>query len=190
MMVSLAKVKAVQQSAELLVSLETLYAGFDRMAQAMHEELADQDPLFLCVMNGGLLATAELLKRVHFPLQCDYIHATRYRGKTSGSASLHWKHFPATDVKNRVVVIVDDILDGGVTLAAIVDYCEAKKAKKVYTAVMLDKPAGRTKNGLQKANFVGVEIPDRFVFGFGLDYYDYLRNVPGIYAVADEHLKN
>jgi hypoxanthine phosphoribosyltransferase len=187
-MISLDKVKAVQATAELLVDRPTLQVGFDRMAGEMKEVLSDQNPLLLCVMNGGLLAMSELLTRLDFPLQCDYIHATRYRGETSGGASLHWKHFPSSVLENRVVVVVDDILDGGVTLSAIVDYCEAQKAEKVYTAVMLDKPEGRAPGGLPKADFVGVEIPDRFVFGYGLDYFEYLRNAPGIYAVADEHL--
>ncbi len=188
-MVTLDKVKAVQASAELLVDLKTLHAAFDRMAAKMTQELAEQDPILLCVMNGGLLTMAELLTRLDFPLQCDYIHASRYGGETTGSDQLQWKRFPASKLKNRVVVIVDDILDAGVTLAAMVEYCGYQKTKKVYTAVMLDKPEGREPAGLQKADFVGLEIPNRFVFGYGLDYFEYLRNVPGIYAVADEHLK-
>lgn len=187
-MVSIKEVKAVYETAELIASKAEVMAGLDRMAVKMRAELAELDPIFLCVMNGGLIAMSELLLRLDFPLQYDYIHVSRYHGETSGSSSIHWKHEPFISLEDRVVVVVDDILDGGVTLAAIVDYCESMKSRKVYTAVMIDKPEGREANGLQKADFVGINIPNRFIFGLGLDYHNYLRNAPGIFAVADRYL--
>lgn len=188
MVASVAKIKQIQETAELLVDMKTLEATFDRMAQEMTAVLADQNPIFVCVMNGGLPFMAELLKRCHFPLRYDYVQASRYHGKTTGDANLQWKRFPSLKLKDEVVVIIDDILDVGVTLAEIVEYAQFQKAKHVYTAVMLDKPEGRDKTGLAKADFTGLEIPNRFVFGFGLDYDEYLRNAQGIYAVAKELL--
>jgi len=180
-------IKSVYNDAEQIVSETELMAAFDKLAAEMKPVLKDANPIFLCVMNGGLMAMSELAKRLHFPLQFDHIHVTRYRGKTSGG-TIHWSKEPCFPLKDRTVVVIDDVLDGGVTLQAVVDYCNGHHPKKLYTVAMLDKPEGRTQGGLPKADFTGLEIPNKYVFGFGLDYYDYLRNVPGIYAVDDKYL--
>lgn len=169
------------KTAECLYTEAQLQSAFDKMA-AQLDFLKEQDPLFLCVMNGGLITIAELLRRLSFPLQYDYIHATRYQADTRGSQII-WRKEPCSTLVNRVVVVVDDILDGGITLASIVSYCKAQLAKKVYTAVMLDKPSGRLLGGVEKADVVGLTIPDRFVFGCGLDYHGYWRNLREIYAL-------
>ncbi len=96
---------------------------------------------------------------------------------------------PRTNLKGRTVVIVDDILDGGVTLANIVAFCKVHEARNVFTAVLIDKKKPREKGGIEDVDFKGLIVDDRFVFGYGLDYQEYLRNAPGIYAVAEEHLK-
>lgn len=184
----LEQVKAVLQDARLLVSEAELMAAFDQMAVSITTELKDLNPIALPVMNGALLSAAELAKRLNFPIQFDYIHATRYRGRTIGGEHIHWLKEPTSSLENRNVLIIDDVLDGGQTLHAIVEFCYARRAKKVYTAVTLDKPTGRSKMGLKQADFVGLEIPDEFVFGFGLDYHGYLRNLPAVYAVAKHHL--
>ena len=91
-------------------------------------------------------------------------------------------------LEGRTVVVIDDILDGGVTLAGVLDMCHAQKALKVYSAVLVDKETTRLPGGLHQADFVGLTVPDRYVFGYGLDYKGYLRNAPGIFAVSPEDL--
>jgi len=120
--------------------------------------------------------------RLQFPLEMDYIHATRYRGTTRGG-DLHWLVEPRIDLKGRTIVIVDDIMDGGLTLASIIDYCKQANAKDVYTAVLVDKRRTREPGVNFEPDFVGLTTPDKYLFGFGLDYEEYLRNAPGIYAV-------
>lgn len=128
-----------------------------------------------------------LLPRLDIHLEVDYIHATRYRGATSGG-ELSWRAEPSVSLEGRTVVIVDDILDEGVTLKAIIDYCYEKGAKNVLTAILLDKKKPRLVEGVDKADFCALDVePEHYVFGYGMDYEEYLRNVPGIYAVADEH---
>lgn len=156
--------------------------ALDRMADEITASLKDSDPLVLCVMTGGIVAAGKLLTRLNFPLQLDYMHATRYRGATEGGA-LHWLARPATPLQGRVVLVVDDILDEGWTLAAILEECKTQGASAVYSAVLVDKMRDR-KNALQ-ADFVGLKVADRYVFGYGMDYYTYLRNAPGIFAVKD-----
>ena len=181
-------IQEVMDSATLLVSKDRLMQAFDEMAKKVSLELSDKNPVLLCVMNGGLMTMSELAMRLNFPLQMDYLHATRYDGETHGGRQVFWRREPSIPLKDRVVLIVDDILDGGLTLKAIKDFCTREEAKEVYTAVMLDKPSARDLEGEQTADFMGMAIGNDYVFGFGLDYREYLRNIPGIYVVAKKHM--
>lgn len=137
-------------------------------------------------MIGGMVPLGNLLVRLDFPLEVDYVHATRYKGEITGG-DIEWKVKPSTDLRGRTVLIVDDILDGGATLAAIIDEINAMGAQKVYSAVLVDKYRKRLPNGLQKADFVGLEVDDHYIFGYGMDYNEYLRNAPGIFVVHPDH---
>lgn len=181
-------IREVFDKATILLSNDKIMAGFDKMAAEATPVLQDKNPILLCVMNGGLMTMSELAMRLNFPLQMDYLHATRYDGETSGGRKVFWRREPSIPLKDRCVVIVDDILDGGITLKAIEEFCEQEGASEVYSAVMLDKPNARDDAGTPKADFTGIEIGNEYVFGFGLDYKEYLRNLPAIYTVAPEHM--
>jgi hypoxanthine phosphoribosyltransferase len=169
--------------ADLLHPAAAVESALDRMAAAISERLSDADPLLLTVMTGGVVPAGLLLPRLRFPLGLDYVHATRYRGQTSGG-SLHWIQRPTQPLAGRVVLLVDDILDQGVTLAEIARDCRERGAREVLSAVLVEKRHER-KSGF-RADFVGLEVEDRYVFGYGMDYRGYLRNADGIYAVADD----
>lgn len=186
-MTDLTHIEEVYQSATQLYNMDDLNAALDRMSLAIHGALKDKNPIVFCVMNGGLIPAGHLLTRLNFPLTLDYIHATRYRGETTGGV-LQWIVKPSIEVKDRAILVVDDILDGGVTLALVLEELKTMGASEVYSAVVLDKYTKRVPHGLQHADFVGLQIEDHFVFGFGLDYDHYLRNAPGIYKVAPEHI--
>lgn len=179
-------IKEVYEKSTCLYTREEVDAALDRMAKEIHEKLEDKNPLLLCVMIGGVVTLGHLLTRLDFPLEVDYVHATRYRGELSGG-DIHWKMRPPASVAGRTVLVVDDILDGGVTLAIIIDELKAMGAKEVYTAVLVDKHVKRVENGVSFVDFVGLKVEDNYVFGYGLDYREYLRNAPGIYEVAPEH---
>ena len=172
----------VYRNAELIYSPGAVEDALDSMARDIDTQLRQRDPLVLCVMTGALIPTGKLLTRLDFPLQIDYVHPTRYDGSTSGG-ELQWKVPPTVPVEDRVVLIVDDIFDEGNTLTAVVDYCQRAGASEVLTAVLVNKIHTR-KASLQPA-FVGLEVEDRYVFGCGMDYKGYLRNVAGIFAVRD-----
>ena len=178
------KLQEVLENAECLHSADELYAALDRMGVEITRELKDSNPLVLCVMIGALIPTGHLLTRLHFPLEVDYIHVTRYRGSMRGG-DLHWLVEPRRELKDRVILVVDDIMDGGLTLSAIIDYCKQANAKSVHTAVMVSKNRQREPGVNFEPDFVGVHTEDRYLFGFGLDYEEYWRNVPGIYAIKD-----
>lgn len=179
-------IKDVYARSSCLYTTEEVEAALDRMAMEIHKKLEDTNPVVLCVMIGGLVPLGNLLIRLDFPLEVDYVHATRYQGDITGG-DLHWKVKPSVDMKDRTVLVVDDILDGGITLAAIMDYVKASGAKEVYSAVLVDKHHKRVENGLEKADFVGLEVDDHYVFGYGMDYNEYLRNAPGIFVVHPDH---
>lgn len=180
-------INQVFAKAVCLYSKDEVEKALDNMADEIRNELADSNPLFLCVMVGGLIPAAGILERIDFPLELDYIHATRYRGNTRGS-NVIWKNRPSSDLNGRVILVIDDILDGGITLSEIVNYCKEQGARKIYTAVLVDKEGVRLPEGLPKADFTGLVVDDHYVFGYGMDYKEYLRNAPGIYAVSKEFL--
>jgi hypoxanthine phosphoribosyltransferase len=179
------KIKAVSSRAKCLFSSQQIEKALESMAAAIHQDLQHDDPIVLCVMIGGVVLTGKLLTLLDFPLQVDYIHATRYDNKTVGE-TLEWVVTPRVSLKNRTVLIVDDILDRGVTLAAIVEYCKKQGAKEIKTAVLVEKEIFRPVDAVQKANYTGVMVENRYIFGYGMDYKGYLRNVPGIFSVATE----
>ncbi len=174
------EVERVLAEADRLYSREEVLAAIDRLAAEITQRLGTSDPVVLCVMNGALIPAGYLLTRLRFPLQVDYLHATRYRGATRGG-ELHWRVRPELDLAGRSVLVVDDILDEGLTLAAILQHCRAQGAAEVLSCVLVRKHHDRG-NGVE-ADFVGLEVGDRYVFGFGMDYKGYLRNADGIYAV-------
>lgn len=180
------KIKEVFEKSTCLYTTNEVEAALDRMAIKINETLQDKNPVILCVMIGGLVPMGNLLHRLNFPCEVDYVHATRYRGEITGG-ELHWKVKPSVNLQDRVVLVVDDILDGGLTLSAILDEIKRMGASEVYSAVLVDKFHKREPDGLQKADFVGLEVDDHYIFGYGMDYNEYLRNAPGIFVVHPDH---
>jgi hypoxanthine phosphoribosyltransferase len=170
----------ILREADLVCSEQDVGRAIERVAAEITARLADANPLVLSVMGGAVVFTGRLLPLLHFPLELDYLHVTRYDGKTRGS-EVQWKAGPRTDIRGRTLLVVDDILDEGDTLAAVRDRLLAEGAAAFFSAVFADKDIGRPKP--IRADFVGVRVPDRYVFGFGMDINEYWRNLPAIYAV-------
>ncbi|OQX40456.1 MAG: hypoxanthine-guanine phosphoribosyltransferase [Oceanospirillales bacterium LUC14_002_19_P2] len=182
MSVDLDHIQTVYAEADCLFPEAQVEAAIDRVAAEITETLAGTNPLVYTVMNGGLVFAGKLLTRLNFPLESSYLHATRYRNTTSGG-ELDWKVPPAQDMKGRTVLIVDDILDEGHTLAAIVDFCKTQGVEKVLTAVLVDKLHDRKARENMKSDYTGLDVEDRYLFGYGMDYQGYWRNAPGIFAL-------
>jgi len=173
------EIKQVQASAELLYNEEIVEKAIDTMANEINAVLSELNPVFICVMNGGIVTAGKLLTRLNFPLTIDAINASRYRNSTSGQA-IKWLHKPETVLANRTVLLVDDILDEGLTLDSIYKYCQQQGAASIYSAVLVNKNLGKPKP--IHADFVGLNTENRYLFGYGMDYKGYLRNAPGIFA--------
>lgn len=175
--------RALLAEAELIHSETAVQEALAGVAARICAQLADKNPLVLCVMSGGVIFCGQLLPKLDFPLDFDYLHATRYGADTQGG-KISWRSAPWISVKDRVVLVVDDILDEGVTLAAVKESLKRLGATEVLLAVFADKLNG--KNKPVSADFIGLTVPDRFVFGYGMDAGGAWRNLPAIYAMKDE----
>lgn len=171
----------ILQQSEEVVPAASVNEAVVRMAGEIKAQIGDSFPLLLSVMGGAAVFTGMLLPKLDFPLEFDYIHLTRYRTGLQGG-DMQWRVAPAESVKNRVVLVLDDILDEGETMAAIRDRILALGASRFLCAVLCEKKVQKDKP--LRPDFLGVEVPDRYVFGCGMDVKGYWRNLPAIRSVA------
>ena len=183
MAADLEEIRRAMAEADCLASPEQVNAALDRMAIAITSELAGQNPLLYCVMNGGLVVAGRLLPRLNFPLELAYLHVTRYGHELQGGELLDWHARPSRDPRDRTVLVIDDILDEGYTLQAICRHLAEQGAARVLSAVLVHKDHQRKARPGMRADFTGLDIADRFLFGCGMDYKGYWRNAPGIHAL-------
>ena len=169
-----------KQDAELLYSEQDVSAAISEVATALNADYAKDLPIVLSVMNGAIFFAGQLTPRLTFPLQLDYVHATRYQDGIEGK-EVCWVVKPKATIKGQNVLILDDILDEGHTLKAIVDECYLLGAKQVKVAVLVEKELGKQKP--VKADYVGITAPNRYIFGCGMDIHGWWRNLPAIYAL-------
>ena len=172
----------VYKEADCLYPAEVVDRAFHELALDVTPVLSGTNPVVICVLQGGLVTAGRLLPLLDFPLEQDYLQASRY-GQALAGGELRWRVRPSIPLNGRTVLLLDDIHDEGQTLAAIVDDCRRAGAAAVYSAVLVNKRHER-KQGTA-ADFHALEVPDRYVFGCGMDYQGYLRNLPGIYALNE-----
>lgn len=166
---------------ELIHSTQVVEAAIVRLSHEISQALENTSPVVICVMGGGIVFAGQLLTQLKFPLELDYVHASRYQTGTVGK-TLDWKSLPKLDLTNRTVLLVDDILDEGITLKAIQEKCFELGAAQVFAAVLVEKTLDHIKP--VSADFIGLEVPNRYVFGYGMDAYGWWRNLPAIYALT------
>jgi len=171
----------VFEEADQLYSMAEIDQVLEQLAEELILDYADKNPVLLCVMNGSVMTTGHLLPKLNFPLELDYIHATRYGEKTVGG-DIVWQSEPMINLTGRSVILIEDIYDQGVTMMALREYCEAAGAGSTSCLALVEKL--HDKKVGKKPEYIGMTVPDRYVFGFGMDYKGYWRNAPGIYAVA------
>lgn len=172
---------AALADADLLFNRADLESVIADMGRRIDADLDGERAVFLTVMNGALIFAGHLALAIRTDMEFDYVHATRYRGATSGS-ELHWLREPMANLSGRTVLLVDDILDEGHTLKAVRDDCLRRGARRVLVVSLCTKQHDRLVEGIA-SDFNGVVLPDRYVFGFGMDYHEQGRNLPGIYAL-------
>ena len=179
-MLAPAEARRVLETADLVCPAAEVSAAVRRIATEIRPRLSAANPLVLAVMGGAVVFTGQLLPLLDFPLDFDYIHVSRYNEDTSGGA-IRWKVQPNSRVQGRTVLVLDDILDQGETLAEIRKRVMETGAAAFYSAVFAEKDLGREKP--IRPDFLGVTVPNRYVFGFGMDVHGAWRNLPAIYAL-------
>lgn len=172
----------VLNSATLLHDERAVDRACARLASDISARCRGKNPLVMPVMMGGMFAAAEIMRRLDFPFEMDYLHASRYRDATAGG-ELVWKVMPAATLKDRVVVVIDDILDEGHTLLAVEQALRAQQPAELIIAVLVEKNTPKRVAGIQ-VDMAGLKVEDHYVFGSGMDYKGYWRQLPGIYAVS------
>ena len=172
----------VLETATLLYDECTIENALDSLSKKINRDYINLNPIFMVVMNGGLVFAGKLLPKLTFPVQVDYCHATRFRNETSG-CSIEWKVKPQQNVCDRHIILVDDILDEGRTLQAIIDQCLTLRAASVKTAVMIEKCHYRKALKGMKPDYCELQAPDEYLFGCGMDYKSYCRNTGSIYIL-------
>jgi hypoxanthine phosphoribosyltransferase len=163
-------------------SAAAMQAALDRMAAQISAKLGDSNPVFVAVMHGGVFAAVELSRRVTFPHEFDYVHLTRYKGALEGG-EIDWIVRPRESLRDRTVLVVDDILDHGLTLAALLAELKALGVAALYSAVLVSKPKRRVGRRVE-VDFIGTTIDEAYVFGCGMDYKGYWRGLPGLFEAA------
>jgi hypoxanthine phosphoribosyltransferase len=172
----------ILSQSDLLFDEEQIEQAITDMAMQINDDYEDAFPIIICVMTGALMTAGRLMTQLTFPLTLDYIHATRYGEKTVGG-TLDWKVEPHQPLNDRHVLLVEDIFDQGVTLEAIREYCEAAGAASVKCACLFDKQVAAKE--YRTPEYVGLVIPDRYVYGYGLDKSGLWRNLPALYALKE-----
>ena len=170
------------EQSDPIASAGEVQAALHRVAGEISQRLASEYPFVLAVMGGAVVFAGQVLPLLRFPLDFDYIHASRYGAETRGT-DVAWRVRPPPSVRGRAVLVLDDILDGGQTMAAIREGLLELGAKTFHCAVIVEKVL-KVQKPIQ-ADFVGMQIQDRFVFGYGMDAKGYWRNLPEIRAMKE-----
>jgi hypoxanthine phosphoribosyltransferase len=173
---------AFLENSDVVAGAEEVQAAVRRVASEIEQRLSGAYPMVLAVMGGAIVFAGQLLPLLRFPLDFDYIHASRYGAATRG-AGVDWKVTPPDLARGRTVLVLDDILDHGETMSVIRERLLALGAKEFHCAVLVEKTLDRKKP--VAADFVGLRIPDRFVFGCGMDAKGFWRNLPEIRAIKE-----
>jgi hypoxanthine phosphoribosyltransferase len=182
-MTSIDDARFVLLDSDCLFDEQQVMRAYDQLAERIESEYAELNPIMLVVMNGGMVPAVELIRRLGFPFELDYLHATRYRGATTGGG-LEWKNRPQKVLAGRHVLVIDDILDEGNTLVAVRAALLDQAPASLKVAVLAEKQHDRRAPGAH-AEFVGLSVPDRYVFGCGMDYKEYWRQLPRIHALKE-----
>ena len=177
------ELQQIKDNSDLVFSHSQIKSAVEAMGFALEAKIKEKNAILICVMNGGITITADLLRQLDCEVRFDYLQVARYRDKTVGG-SLHWLKEPQLSLEGQTVVLIDDIYDEGYTMEELVSYCEKHGAKEVITAVLLLKKK-QTPQVSMKPDIYGLEVNDRYVYGYGMDYKGYLRNVPAIYAISE-----
>lgn len=176
------RIKLLDREFKLSIPFSEIDGAISKIADKMNNELSDKDPLFICVLNGSFMFAADLMKKLNFPCQISFVKLSSYTG-TETTGKVKEIIGLTEDIENRTIVILEDIIDSGLTMEKLLMELSTFKPKDLRVATMLFKPQACKAH--IEVNYVGLEIPNDFIVGYGLDYDGYGRNLPDIYTVVE-----
>ncbi|SMO87219.1 hypoxanthine phosphoribosyltransferase [Saccharicrinis carchari] len=176
------RIKLLDREFKLSIPFEQIDGAIAKIADKMNKELSDKDPLLVCVLNGSFMFASDLMRKLDFPCQISFVKFSSYRGtETTGNVK---EIIGLTEkIEGRTIVILEDIIDTGITIQKVLEELSEFNPKALKVASMLFKPEAFT--GDIEVDYVGIEIPNDFIVGYGLDYDGYGRNLPDIYTVVE-----
>jgi len=171
--------KLLPENCTLLFDSETIQQKIKHIASQLNSDYADKSVVFLTIMNGGMIFATDLAKQLDLDMEMDYVQVSRYGTETHGG-QLIWKHQCETSLKDKHVILIDDIFDEGHTLLAVYEWCQERGAKSVNSAVLVVKNHNRGYADY-KVDYFGIKVEDLYIFGYGMDYQEKLRHLNDIY---------
>ena len=180
----MAKNNMDQDILKVLFSEQEIHDRIQEMGDELYDVFKDKNPMFVGVLNGCFIFMADLVRATQLKSELEFIGVSSYKNATKSSGVVQITRDLQRDISGRDIIIVEDILDSGNTLAFLTDYLKAKGAASITIATLLDKPARREKP--IKADYAGFVVPDEFVVGYGLDYAQQYRNMPYIGVLKPE----
>ena len=183
-MLKQAELQQIIDHSDLIYTQTEIATAITQMAATTDQLLAGSQPIIIAVMNGGMVLTYDLIRQLKTRSRLDYLQVARYQDKTVGG-QLHWHKQPQQSLAGETVLLVDDIFDQCDTLQELVSYCKAQGAKQIFSAVLLYKHKAQREHSLMP-DVIGLEVADRFVYGYGMDYQGYFRDVAEIYALREK----
>jgi len=180
----------INEFGRVLITKEQIQQRVKELGEEISKDFKGQEIVVIGVLKGSFVFMADLVRHISIPISLDFITASSYGHGTTSSGVVTLKKDTDKDVTGKNVLIVEDIIDTGLTLTYIKDMFLARNAKKVSICSALDKPSRRHKNVDIKVDYKGFEIPDEFVVGYGLDYDEYYRNIPEILVLKPEIYEN
>lgn len=169
---------------EVLITEEEIQQKIKELGAQLSKDYEGRDPLVICVLKGAFIFMADLSKRLTIPLEMDFMAVSSYGASTKSSGVVKIIKDLDTPVEGRNVLIVEDIIDSGLTLSYLIDVLERRNALSISVVTLFDKPARRTVD--LEADYTGFTIPDSFIVGYGLDYNEKYRNLPYIGILKPE----
>jgi len=176
------RIKILDKTFEPFISAEQLQMAVSDIAERMHNDLAGKDVVFVAILNGAFMFAADLFKSIDFPARITFLKIASYVG-TSTTGAVKQLIGINEDFKNKTVVVIEDIVDTGITIDLIIKQLQSYEPTEVKVAALLLKPEAFTKD--VKLDYVGIEIPNRFIVGYGLDYNGFGRNLKEIYVLSE-----
>lgn len=169
---------------EIIISKEELAAKNRELGQQITQDFAGESVLAICILRGAVLFMTDLIREIDLDVEIDFMSVSSYGSSTKSSGVVRILKDLDTDIEGKNVIIIEDIIDSGLTLKYLKDYLLGKKPKTLKICTLLDKPARRTAD--IKADYLGFEVDDRFIVGYGLDYDQSYRNLPYITALVEK----